>query len=134
MVGHFSVVPLAFIYAVSTFSPKSIWNERHLIITVAPFLLLVVVSLNKLHPRWLKTSALILVVAWSAAGGFGQVTQDDELTRIPLQSMVLQMTMLNPPMPRVLRSMNLKGTSTGRLSSIWTSLMKTGSNRFLLMT
>ena len=92
----FLVVPLAFIYAVSTLSPKSIWNQRQLMITVAPFMLLVVIALEKLHPRWLKTSLLILVVTWSAAAGFRQVIQDDELTRIPLQSMVLQMTRAEP--------------------------------------
>ena len=92
----FLVLPLAFIYAVSTLSPKSIWNQRQLMITVAPFLLLWVIALDKLHPRWMKTSALILVVAWSAAAGFGQVTQDDELTRIPLQNMVLQMSHAEP--------------------------------------
>lgn len=90
-------LPLTFVYMFSILGPKSIWHERQLMISVAPFLLLVVTALDRLHPRWLRAAALLFVVTWSALGGFRDVNEGDDLTRINWQNMASKMVHVESP-------------------------------------
>ena len=58
-------LPLLLAFAASLMLPYSIWGTRHLIIVAAPYLILVAVGLDRLRPRWLKTSALLVVGGWT---------------------------------------------------------------------
>jgi 4-amino-4-deoxy-L-arabinose transferase-like glycosyltransferase len=62
----FALAPPALAFAASWVLPHSVWGARHLVVAAAPALLLWGVALARLRPRWLKTTALVLLVCWLA--------------------------------------------------------------------
>ncbi len=90
-------LPLSFVYAFSKYGPKSIWNDRYLIILAMPFMLLTAIACDRLRPLWLRGSVLVLVIAWSTAGGVAYINKGDIISRVPWQEMVQGMIQSEPP-------------------------------------
>ncbi|MEP6922721.1 MAG: glycosyltransferase family 39 protein [bacterium] len=64
-----SFVPVLFAFVLSWLLPHSIWGSRHLIITAAPYSLLVAVALLRLRPAWLRTTCFSIVGTWFFLAG-----------------------------------------------------------------
>jgi len=65
-------------YLVSNVLRNSIWGNRHLIVSVVPYLALLAMGLVALRPRWLRLIVLAIAAAWGAFGVY-RVTMYPEL-------------------------------------------------------
>jgi hypothetical protein len=64
----FGFLPVFLVFA------SRFWLPRALILVSVPYLILVVVALNRLRPRWVSIAALSLVLAWGIIAGFQTLT------------------------------------------------------------
>ena len=94
------VLPLVFVYAFSIFGPKSIWNERYLLIVVPSFMLLVAIALDQLRPEWLRKAMIAFAIIWATAGGIQYIVRGNNLTRVAWQDMVARMIQVEPETAR----------------------------------
>ncbi|MEP6636400.1 MAG: hypothetical protein ABJB97_06710, partial [Acidobacteriota bacterium] len=60
----FTFLPIVLVFVLSWILPHSIWGSRHLIITVAPYSMLIALALTRLRPAWLKAACLMGVGIW----------------------------------------------------------------------
>ncbi len=95
----FAFLPGIIAFAASQVLPHSIWANRYLIILAAPYMLLVAVSVYRLHPNWVRSVAVCLVVGWAALSGFKEVTEFtrvDNIIRVKWESLIHQMIQAEP--------------------------------------
>ncbi|HYP53569.1 MAG TPA: glycosyltransferase family 39 protein [Pyrinomonadaceae bacterium] len=64
LLAFFAALPVALAFVLSLALPYSVWGARHLVVAVAPYLILVGVALARLRPRWLRTALLALLGCW----------------------------------------------------------------------
>lgn len=88
--------PLAFVYVFSILSPKSVWNERYLLIVVPSFLLLTAIALDELRPAWPRRAMIAAACVWAIAGGIHFIEKGNSLTRVAWQDMVARMIQAEP--------------------------------------
>ncbi len=81
-----ATLPPALSFAASNLLPESIWGSRHLIVSAAPYMILLAVSVCALRPAALRHAAAVLVAAWLTWGAY-QVTAAPE-PRLNLESVV----------------------------------------------
>lgn len=65
----FACLPVVVSFIASQALRESVWGARHLIITAAPYLLLVAISALRLRPRAVRSAAVALVILWATAAG-----------------------------------------------------------------
>ena len=75
----FSLLPIVFVFSVSQVLPQSVWHPRYFIIIAAPYMILVAAAIHRLHPNWVKTTVMLLVVGWAAVAGF-KVLNDEKFS------------------------------------------------------
>jgi uncharacterized membrane protein len=90
----FSFLPVAVAFSASQLLAQSVWGERHLIIVAVPYMILVAVGVYRLRPLWVRTLALILVVAWAAVAGFKAQAAADK--KIAWNVLVASMSQAEP--------------------------------------
>ncbi len=120
-------LPLAFVFAVSIFSPKSIWHERYLVIVVLPFMLLIGIALDKLRPHWLRAVFLSSIIVWSLFGGMAHINRGNNITRVSWENMVQAMIQSEPADARDVKVFQFE-TNTNRPVQFY--LNELGENRF----
>jgi hypothetical protein len=69
---YFAFSPVLLIFLLSNLLPKSIWEERYLILSAAPYLLLAVKSASEISSKLNKQIALGLILIWSLTTGYYQ--------------------------------------------------------------
>ncbi len=74
-----AALPVVVAFAVSRFSPQSVWHTRYLIISAVPYLLLTAYALSQIHPRILKLLLTTAVIVWAG------LSSAEELPRIDRQ-------------------------------------------------
>lgn len=74
--GLLAFLPAIVIFCISK-TMRSVWGERHLIISAIPYLMLIVVSIGRLRTNLLRIPLLILILFWSGLSGFKAVTTPD---------------------------------------------------------
>ena len=72
----FSFLPLVAVFLASWILPYSIWGERHLIIIVAPMMLLIAIVLTRFNEGKLRTAAITLLVLFAAYAFYLQATKN----------------------------------------------------------
>jgi mannosyltransferase len=65
----FLVLPVVLVLFLSWILPYSVWGTRHLIITAAPYAILVAIALSRLRLAWLRTACLVLITGWVVLNG-----------------------------------------------------------------
>jgi 4-amino-4-deoxy-L-arabinose transferase-like glycosyltransferase len=66
----FSLPPVIFVFLANYFLTQPVWSERFLIIHAIPYLILIAVAANRLHPAWISTLILLLITVWAGLSGF----------------------------------------------------------------
>jgi hypothetical protein len=66
---YFAFSPVLIIFLLSNLLPKPIWEERYLIVSAAPYLLLAVKSASEISSKLNRQIALGLILIWSLATG-----------------------------------------------------------------
>ena len=74
----FTFLPILAVFLASWLMPHSIWGERHLIIIIAPLMLLIAVVLTRFNEGWLRAAAITLVILFSAYAFYLQTTRNTE--------------------------------------------------------
>jgi hypothetical protein len=69
LLALFAFLIPAVAFAISQFSPLSVWYDRHLIIAAAPYMLLVAMAVNRLRPVLIKAITMVLIVGWATLAG-----------------------------------------------------------------
>jgi hypothetical protein len=64
-----SFLPIVLVFLLSWVLPHSIWGTRHLIVTAAPYSILVALALIRLRPPWLKITCFLLLGCWFFLAG-----------------------------------------------------------------
>ncbi len=59
-----AILPPLVSFAISQWSPQSVWGNRHLVIAIVPFYLLIAISFSVLPVERLRPIAVVLVAAW----------------------------------------------------------------------
>jgi hypothetical protein len=72
----FAFLPILAVFLASWVMPHSIWGERHLIIIVAPLMLLIAVVLTRFNEGKLRTAAITLIILFSGYAFYLQATRD----------------------------------------------------------
>ena len=70
--AFFAAIPLVLAFVVSWISPYSIWGTRHLIIVFVPAFILFAIILDGISIKWLRTTALTLLVLFGVYGAYTQ--------------------------------------------------------------
>jgi uncharacterized membrane protein len=65
----FGAMPVLVVFVLSQVLPQSIWGTRLLVLSAAPWLLLVGMSFDALRPPWLRRAAVALVTAYAVFAG-----------------------------------------------------------------
>jgi len=65
----FATMPVLVVFLLSQVLPQSIWGTRMLVLSAAPYLLLVAMSLDALRPKWLRNLTVVAVVVYTAFAG-----------------------------------------------------------------
>jgi 4-amino-4-deoxy-L-arabinose transferase-like glycosyltransferase len=60
----FSFIPPALAFLASYALPHSVWGTRHLIISAAPYMMLVAIALTRVRALWLRSTLLIILCCW----------------------------------------------------------------------
>lgn len=63
-------VPVLGTFVISNLLRNSVWGNRHLVVSLAPYLTLLAAALLALRPRWLRIGALGLVAVWTSWGAY----------------------------------------------------------------
>lgn len=61
-------VPPTATYVLSNFLKNSIWGNRHLVVSVVPYLALLALGLVALRPKWVRFLFIFIAAAWGAFG------------------------------------------------------------------
>jgi hypothetical protein len=69
LLALFAFLIPAVAFAISQFSPLSVWYDRHLIIAAVPYMLLVAMAVNRLRPPLIKATTVVLIVGWAILAG-----------------------------------------------------------------
>jgi mannosyltransferase len=77
MLVLFSLIPITTAYAASQVFPQSIWGQRHLIITVAPYLILVAVGANQIPNRLGRVIVTSVIICWASSSSIYEITRND---------------------------------------------------------
>jgi uncharacterized membrane protein len=65
----FALFPVVVSFLASHALPHAVWGPRHLIVSAGPYVLLVGLALARLRPRWLRGTALALLLCWYLVAG-----------------------------------------------------------------
>ena len=65
----FAAMPVLVVFLLSQVLPQSIWGTRFLVLSAAPYLLLVGMSVDALRPPWLRGASIALVAAYVVVAG-----------------------------------------------------------------
>ena len=79
-----SLLPVVFSYLVSQVLPQSVWGTRFLIIAAAPYMILVALTVHRLHPGWLRSATVLFAVVWATLAGFRELNNTGKHAWEPL--------------------------------------------------
>jgi hypothetical protein len=88
----FAFLPPVLSFVFSQLFAQSFWQQRHLIISAVPYLILVAVSVNHLRPHWLRKATVVALVGWAALAGFYGINRE----KISWKYLVDQMIQAEP--------------------------------------
>jgi 4-amino-4-deoxy-L-arabinose transferase-like glycosyltransferase len=72
----FAFLPPILCYVFSQVFPQSFWQQRHLIISAVPYLILVAVSVDRLRPQWLRKATVVALLGWAVLAGFDGINRE----------------------------------------------------------
>lgn len=70
LLGSLAFLPILAAFVLSQITANSVWVDRYLIASAIPFLLLLAVSANRVRPRALSVTFMVLMIVWSLGAGF----------------------------------------------------------------
>jgi hypothetical protein len=71
----FSFAPIGLALILSYLFPFSIWGTRHLIVCIAPYILLAAAAIMRLNPLWLRATVMALLGCWLLVTALGTVVR-----------------------------------------------------------
>jgi len=86
-------LPPAAAYLLSNRLPNSIWGNRHLVVSIVPYLALLALGLMALRPKWLRAIVLCLAATWGAWGAWRVIVYPEP--RANMDSLTGQLVTLN---------------------------------------
>jgi 4-amino-4-deoxy-L-arabinose transferase-like glycosyltransferase len=86
----FSFLPLAIVFCASHLMAQAAWATRYLIIAVPSYMILLAVAATRLRPKWIKSAAVILILAWAALSGFIELNNREKIAWEPLIREMIQ--------------------------------------------
>jgi hypothetical protein len=86
----FSFLPLAIVFCASHLMAQAAWATRYLIIAVPSYMILLAVAATRLRPEWIKSAAVVLMVAWAAMSGFIELSNREKIAWEPLVNKMIQ--------------------------------------------
>jgi hypothetical protein len=107
----FAFAPPLMAFTASYLLPQSVWGIRFLVLSAAPYLLILALAVLNLEPPYLKRFAIVALVLWTALSGYTELANREKLNVEKLVEAMMQAEDAQAPSVKIYTDNGLVGNT-----------------------